>query len=116
MRQLLLVCKQVHKRKKSRKVRCIIAQFGSSFASRCRMAVIPFSSGQLFQLHGSKFKLHLVRHLGQAFVLRVTHTVLFLCVGKYTLSFLFSQSVQFFVHSHVPDVLRHLHIVLPDMA
>ena len=85
-------------------------------AIRRRMAAIPFPNGQLFQIHGSKFKLHPVCHLGQASVLRVTHPVFFLRIGKHTLNLLFSQPVQFFVHRHMPDMLCHLHIVLPDMA
>src|SRR5699024_2015097 len=60
--------------------------------------------------------LHPVCHLGQASVLRVTHPVFFLRIGKHTLNLLFSQPVQFFVHRHMPDMLCHLHIVLPDMA
>ena len=80
------------------------------------MAVVPFPSGQFFQIHGSKFKLHPVCHLSEATVLRVAHAVFFFCVGKYTLNFFFSQTVQFSIYRHVPDVLRHLHKVLPDMA
>lgn len=80
------------------------------------MGGVPFPDGQLFQIHGSKFKLHPVCYLGQASVLRVTHPVLFLRIGKHTLNLLFSQPVQLFVHRHVPDMFCHLHIVLPDMA
>ena len=94
----------------------IFAQSGPFATIRCWMAAIPFPGGQLFQIHGSKFKLHPVCHLGQASVLGVTHAVLFFRIGKYTLDLLFSQPVQFFVHRHIPDMLRHLHIVLPDMA
>ena len=38
--------------------------------------LLPLPSGQLFQIHGSKLKLHPVRHLGQASVLciSITHT------------------------------------------
>ena len=73
------------------------------------MTGLPFPGGQLFQIHGSKLKLHPVRDLGQASVLRVTHPVLFLRIGKHTLDLLFSQPVQLFVY-------RHLYMVLPDMA
>ena len=40
--------------------------------------VPPFPCGQLFQVHGNKLKLHPVRHLSQASVLRITHRVFFL--------------------------------------
>ena len=80
------------------------------------MTGLPFPGGQFFQIHGSKLKLHPVCHLGQASVLRVTHPVLLFSIGKYTLNLLFSQPVQFSVHRHMPDVLCHFHIVLPDMA
>ena len=81
-----------------------------------RVSIPPYPFCILFQIHGSKFKLHPVCHMGQASVLGVTHVVLFFRIGKYTLDLLFSQPVQFFVHRHIPDMLRHLHIVLPDMA
>ena len=80
------------------------------------MAAIPFPGGQFFQIHGSKFKLHPVCYLSQASVLRVTHTVLLLRIGEHTLNLLFSQTVQLFVYRHMADMLRHLHIVLPNMA
>ena len=76
----------------------------------------PLPCGQLFQVHGSKFKLHPVRHLGQASVLRITHAVLFLGIGKHTLYFLLPQLVDVPVLRCVPDVLRHFHKVLPDVA
>ena len=47
---------------------------------------------------------------------RVAHTVLLLRIGEYTLNLLFSQTVQLFVYRHMADMLRHLHIVLPNMA
>jgi hypothetical protein len=37
---------------------------------------------QLFEIHGSKFKLYPVCHLSQASVLRITHSVFFFGVGK----------------------------------
>lgn len=45
--------------------------------------LLPLPIGQFFQIHGSKFKLHPVCHLGQASVLCITHRVLYLffCVG-----------------------------------
>ena len=44
--------------------------------------VPPFPCGQFFQVHGSKLKLHPVRHLSQASVLRITHRVFFLGVRE----------------------------------
>ena len=40
--------------------------------------LLPLPIGQFFQIHGSKFKLHPVCHLGQASVLCITHRVLYL--------------------------------------
>ena len=40
------------------------------------------STCQLFQIHGSKLKLHPVRYLSQASVLCITHRVFFLGIGK----------------------------------
>ena len=45
-------------------------------------AVVPFPYGQLFQVHGSKLKLHPVCDLSQASVLRITHRVFFLGVRE----------------------------------
>ena len=47
-----------------------------------RNSVPPQPSGQLFQIHGSKFKLDPVCNLGQASVLSIAHGVFFLGVGK----------------------------------
>ena len=89
-----LVCKQEHDGENSRKVLCVSPRSCSFAAIRPRMTGLPFPGGQLFQIHGSKLKLHPVRDLGQASVLRVTHPVLFLRIGKHTLDLLFSQPVQ----------------------
>lgn len=92
-----------------------MAQGGLVFAIWAWMAGFPFPSGQFFQIHGNKLKLHSVCHLGQASVLRVAHTMLFFCIRKHTLNLLFSKPVQFSVLIPVPGVLRHFHIVLPNM-
>ena len=109
------LCKQKEKRKSSEK-RVHFGVFGTAYRHPARMAGAPFPYCQFFQIYGNKLKLHPVCHLGQASVLRVTHAVLLLRVGKHTLDFLFSQPVQLFIHRYIPDMLRHLHIVLPDMA
>ena len=46
------------------------------------LPLLPPPISQLFEIHGSKFKLHPVRHLGQASVLRITHGVFFLGICK----------------------------------
>ena len=76
----------------------------------------PLPCGQLFQVHGSKFKFHPVRHLDPVSVLRIAHAVLFLCIGKHTLYFLLPRLVDVPVLRCVPDVFRHFHKVLPDVA
>lgn len=62
-----------------------------------RMACFSLPGGQLFQVYGSKFKLHPVGNLGQASVLRIAHTVFLLGIRKDTLDFLFSH-LAFCVH------------------
>ena len=80
------------------------------------MTGVPFPRGQLLRIYGNKLKLHPVCYLCEASVLRVTHTVLLICVSKHAFNLLFSLPVEFFVHSHMPHMLRHLHIILSDMA
>ena len=76
------------------------------------MAGVPFPGGQLFEIHGNKFKLHPVGHLGEAAVLRVAHPMLLFCIGKHTLDLLFSQTVQVTVFRCVPDILSQFHEIL----
>ena len=56
---------------------------------RIDKTLLPLPGGQLFQIHGSKLKLHPVRHLGQASVLCITHSVLFFSICKDTFNGLF---------------------------
>lgn len=79
--------------------------FGTAYRHPARMAGAPFPYCQFFQIYGNKLKLHPVCHLGQASVLRVTHAVLLLRVGKHTLDFLFSQPVQLFIHRYIPVLI-----------
>ena len=51
----------------------------------------------VFEVHGSKFKLDPVGNLGQASVLRITHGVFFLGVGKDPFNGLFSPFIEFLV-------------------
>ena len=59
--------------------------------------VIPFPCCQLFQVHGSKLKLHPVCHLGQASVLRITHRVFLFGVRKDPFNGLFTFPVKLLV-------------------
>lgn len=52
------------------------------------------STCQLFQIHGSKLKLHQVRYLSQASVLCITHRVFFLGIGKGPFNGLFAPLVK----------------------
>ena len=62
-----------------------------------RNSVLPQPSGQLFQIHGSKFKLHPVCYLGQASVLSIAHGVFFLGVGKDSFNSLLAPLVQILI-------------------
>jgi len=61
---------------------------------RIDKTLLPLPGCQLFQIHGSKLKLHPVRHLGQASVLRITHSVFFFGVCKDTFNGLFTPPVK----------------------
>ena len=78
-------------------------------------AVVPFPYGQLFQVHGSKLKLHPVCDLSQASVLRITHRVFFLGVREDPFNGLFSPLVKIPVLRRISGVVRQFLIVLPDM-
>ena len=75
----------------------------------------PFPCGQFFQVHGNKLKLHPVRHLSQASVLRITHRVFFLGVREDPFNGLFSLLVKIPVLRCIAGVVCQLLIVLPDM-
>ena len=80
------------------------------------MAAIPFPGGQLFQVHGSKFKLHPVCHLGQASVLCITHGVFFFGIRKDTLNGFLPSLVKLLVFWRVAGVVRQVLVILPDMS
>ena len=61
----------------------------------------PFPCGQFFQVHGSKLKLHPVRHLSQASVLRITHRVFFLGVREDPLNGFLSALVELRVRRRI---------------
>ena len=61
---------------------------------RIDKTLLPLPGCQFFQIHGSKFKLHPVHHLGQASVLRITHSVFFFGVCKDAFNGLFTPPVK----------------------
>ena len=78
--------------------------------------VIPFPSCQFFEVHGSKFKLHPVCHLGQASVLCITHGVFFFRVRKGPFNRFFAFLVKVLVLGRIAGVVRQFLIFFPDMA
>ena len=87
-----------------------------NYEKRVRFAHLPFPFCQLFQIHGSKFKLHPVRHLSQAFILRITHGVFFFGICKDSFNRLFSPLVQYLVFWRISCIVCQLFIVFPDMT
>ena len=78
-------------------------------------AVVPFPHSQFFQVHGNKLKLHPVRHLSQASVLRITHRVFFLGVREDPFNGFLSALVELRVRRRISGIVRQFLIVLPDM-
>ena len=68
-----------------------------------------------FQVHGSKLKLHPVRHLSQASVLRITHRVFFLGIREDPFNGFLSALVELRVRRRISGIVRQFLIVLPDM-
>ena len=75
-----------------------------------------FPSGQLFEVHGSKFKSHPVGDLGQTTVTGITHGVLFFRICKNPFNGFFAFGVKVLVFRGVSGVISQFLIVLPDMA
>ncbi len=61
---------------------------------RIDKTLLPLPGCQFFQIHGSKLKLHPVRHLSQASVLCITHSVFFFGVCKDAFNGLFTPPVK----------------------
>ena len=61
---------------------------------RIDKTLLPLPGCQFFQIHGSKLKLHPVRHLSQASVLCITHSVFFFGVCKDAFNGLFPLPVK----------------------
>ena len=77
--------------------------------------LLPLPGGQLFQIHGSKLKLHPVRYLGQASVLCITHSVFFFGICKDTFNRLFTPPVKALVLRCIAGVICQLFVMFPDM-
>ena len=69
----------------------------------------------LFEIHGSKLKLHPIADLSEASVWRITHCVFFFCVRKDTLNSFLAFVIDVLVFRCVPDILCLLNIIGPDM-
>ena len=82
---------------------------------RIDKTLLPLPGGQLFQIHGSKLKLHPVRHLSQASVLRITHRVFFLGVREDPFNGFLSALIELCVRRRISGIVRQFLIVLPDM-
>ncbi len=76
----------------------------------------PLPISQFFQIHGCKLKLHPIRNLGQASVVRITHRVFFFCICKDPFDRLFAACIQLLVFWCIPRILSQFHVVLPDMS
>ena len=79
------------------------------------MGVLPPMICILFQIHGSKLKLHPVADLGEASVWRITHCVFFFCILKNTLNGFLALVIDILVFRRVSDILGFLYIICPNM-
>ena len=68
------------------------------------------SNGELFQVHGSKFKLHPVCYLGQASVLRITHGVFFFRVSKVAFNRFFAALIKRLVLGYISGEIGRAHV------
>ena len=79
------------------------------------MGIFPVPFSKLFQIHGSKTKLHPVRNLSQACVSGITHPMFLFGIRKDTLYRFFSRLVHPLVDRCVPSVVCQFLVVLPDV-
>ena len=79
------------------------------------MRTFPFPISELFQIHGSKSKLHPVRNLSQACVSGISHTVFFFGIRKDTFNGFFSCFVHPLVNRSVPGIVCHFLVFFPDV-
>ena len=80
------------------------------------MGILPLPICKLFQIHGSKSKLHPVGDLSQACVSGITHPVFLFGIRKNTLNGFFPCLVHPPVDRSVPGIVSHILIFLPDMT
>ena len=81
-----------------------------------KIGSIPLPNSNLFEIHGSIFKPHPSRNPGQTSVVRITHGVLFFCIGKNTLYGLFSHGIEFLAPFGFSQLFDQIEIFLPDMC
>ena len=79
-----------------------------------RVSIPPYPFCILFQIHGSKFKLHPVRYLSQACVSSMSQTMLLFCICKDTFNRLFPSPVHPLVDRSVTGIVGQFFIVFPD--
>ena len=79
------------------------------------MRIFPFPISELFQIHGSKTKLHPVCNLGQACVSGISQTVLLFAIRKDTFNGFFPCLVHPLVNRSVPGIVCHFLVFLPDV-
>ena len=73
-------------------------------------------SGQLFEIHSSKFKSHPVGDLGQTTVTGITHGVLFFRIRKDPFNGFFAFGVKVLVFRGISGIISQFLEVLPDMT
>ena len=81
-----------------------------------RICIPPYPFCVLFQIHGSKFKLHPVRYLSQACVSSISQTMLLFCIRKDTLNRLFPSLVHPLVNRSVTGIVGQCFVVFPDVS
>ena len=79
------------------------------------MGIFPFPICKLFQIHGSKSKLHPVGNLSQARISGITQTVFLFGICKDTFNGFFPCLVHPLVNRSVPGIISHLLVFLPDV-
>ena len=82
--------------------------------SRGRQTRFPIC--QLFEVHGSKFKPHPFRDLGQTSIKGIAHTVFFLGIGKDALNGFLAFCVKLLIFWGISGIVGQFLIILPDVA
>ena len=79
------------------------------------LLILPTPFCKLFQIHGSKSKLHPVCNLSQACVSGITHTVLLFGIRKDTLYGFFPCLVHPLVDRCISGIVSHFLVFFPDV-